>query len=407
MTTGPDEVTWLSAIRRYLVAVAAGNLLWEFAQMPLYTLGQTGTFSAIILAGLHCTAGDILISLAALLAALVLCGSAGWPGRRFWSVAITAVVTGASYTVFSEYLNTVVRGSWTYSSIMPTLPWLGTGLAPLAQWLLIPPIALAWAAGKLSKEGDEPNYGRYLFLILLVTVSLPAAAGMARDGGGGPAPDAQTAGSAGDACTGLPHSSLELYDLHAAPLERVVVDVPTLLPRRDTRGIVTQHSQAAMVMAGELATLVNVEHRVLPASGGSGSCDAPVSVRIGVGYASRHVYMAWAAADDRCVQETLMTHAEQHAKAEDELLATILEAQAEAIGKQLAEMKRTLSPTPEAAQANFMAGSLALAHAARQQFLSLAAELNAGLDGPEEMRRLNAACDGRVGQIGMPTRRPT
>ena len=31
-----------------------------------------------------------------------------------------------------------------YSDLMPTLPWLGTGLAPVAQWLLVPTLSLAW-----------------------------------------------------------------------------------------------------------------------------------------------------------------------------------------------------------------------------------------------------------------------
>lgn len=142
MTPAPD---WLTAIRRYLVAVAAGNLVWEFAQMPLYTLWQTGTPSRVAFAALHCTAGDVLIAATALLAALVVVGDTGWPGRQFVMVAATSGAIGVSYTLFSEHLNTMVRHAWAYSRLMPTLPWLGTGLVPLAQWLIIPPVALSWA----------------------------------------------------------------------------------------------------------------------------------------------------------------------------------------------------------------------------------------------------------------------
>ncbi|MBS0161715.1 MAG: hypothetical protein JSS48_03980 [Nitrospira sp.] len=155
MKSASENVNWLSAIRRYLAAVAAANLLWEFAQMPLYTLGQTGSAREIILAGLHCTAGDILIALATLFAALVVFGSADWPEDRFWLVGIAAVAVASGYTVFSEYLNTVVRHSWTYSRMMPTLPWLGTGMAPLAQWLFIPAVALLHAT---SRTGLRPSH---------------------------------------------------------------------------------------------------------------------------------------------------------------------------------------------------------------------------------------------------------
>lgn len=49
-----------------------------------------------------------------------------------------------------HHLNTVFRRAWAYSELMPTLPWLGTGLAPLLQWLLIPPLALSWTCGRLG-----------------------------------------------------------------------------------------------------------------------------------------------------------------------------------------------------------------------------------------------------------------
>ena len=69
-------------------------------------------------------------------------------------VAVTIAVTllGMGYTVFSEYQNTVVRRSWAYTEWMPVLPWIGTGLAPLLQWLMLPPLALTWAGRPL--RGD-------------------------------------------------------------------------------------------------------------------------------------------------------------------------------------------------------------------------------------------------------------
>jgi hypothetical protein len=151
VTSAAPWPTWQAAIRRYLIAVVAGNLLWEFAQMPLYTLGQTGTPREIILGGLHCTAGDVLIAAAALLISLLLFRANGWPGRRYAPVAVASATIGVGYTLFSEYLNTVVRHAWSYAGSMPTLPWLGTGVAPLIQWLLIPPAALAWACGRLHR----------------------------------------------------------------------------------------------------------------------------------------------------------------------------------------------------------------------------------------------------------------
>jgi hypothetical protein len=60
-------------------------------------------------------------------------------------VAALAVAFGVLYTVFSEWLNTEVRGSWAYAAAMPVVPPFGTGLSPLAQWLVVPPAGFWWA----------------------------------------------------------------------------------------------------------------------------------------------------------------------------------------------------------------------------------------------------------------------
>jgi hypothetical protein len=137
---------WLIAIRRYLVAIAIGNLLWETAQMPLYTLWRNGSSRSILWAVLHCTGGDLVIATVALTAALGTVGSAGWPRERHSAVAVAIVAICVGYTVFSEYLNTVVRQSWAYSEWMPIMPWIGTGAAPLAQWVVVPAFAYRTAA---------------------------------------------------------------------------------------------------------------------------------------------------------------------------------------------------------------------------------------------------------------------
>jgi hypothetical protein len=67
-----NRSTWLTVMRRYFAVMAVGNLVWEIAHMPLYTLWETGTAGEIVFAAIHCTGGDILIAMAALMAALFL-----------------------------------------------------------------------------------------------------------------------------------------------------------------------------------------------------------------------------------------------------------------------------------------------------------------------------------------------
>jgi hypothetical protein len=153
--TGDSRLGGGGAIPRYLLAISLGNLVWEFAQMPLYTLWQTGSPRDIAIAALHCAGTDVLIAAAALVTALVLSRATEWPQRRFGAVAAVTLTFGVGYTVLSEYVNTVVRSAWAYSDRMPTVPWLGTGLAPLAQWIVVPGLALAWLRHALPGLDDR------------------------------------------------------------------------------------------------------------------------------------------------------------------------------------------------------------------------------------------------------------
>jgi hypothetical protein len=132
-------------MRRYLAVTAVASLAWEFAHLPLYTIWREQDLAANVWAALHCTGGDLLIATASLVGGLVLAGSADWPRGRFLPVAALTVAIGLGYTVFSEYANTTLRGTWAYTDLMPRLPWIGTGLSPILQWLVVPTLALGWA----------------------------------------------------------------------------------------------------------------------------------------------------------------------------------------------------------------------------------------------------------------------
>lgn len=144
---------WLLVLRRYLAAIAVGNLGWEFAQLPLYTIWQDGNPREIAFAAVHCTGGDLLIAASALLTALLVTATGHWPRDRFAAVAAITVLGGLGYTVFSEWLNTEIRGSWAYADVMPTLPLIGTGIAPLAQWIAVPLAAFWWSHRPLARGG--------------------------------------------------------------------------------------------------------------------------------------------------------------------------------------------------------------------------------------------------------------
>jgi hypothetical protein len=55
------------------------------------------------------------------------------------------VAFSVAYTIFSEWLNIVVRETWAYSDLMPVIPIIDAGLSPVAQWVLIPGVGFWWA----------------------------------------------------------------------------------------------------------------------------------------------------------------------------------------------------------------------------------------------------------------------
>ena len=154
-----EPANWLAALRVYLVTVMVGNFLWEGAQLPLYTIWTTGTLAEKAFAIVHCTGGDLLIGISTLVIALVVTGDRDWPARRLLPVIAVTVTAGVGYTMFSEWLNIVMRKSWAYSDLMPVVRVFAfdTGVAPLLQWIVVPLLAfcLAWRSGRSS--GQEPS----------------------------------------------------------------------------------------------------------------------------------------------------------------------------------------------------------------------------------------------------------
>ena len=151
-TCKPADRPLLPFVALAICLAAIAHFLWEAAQLPLYTLWRSGTPREIAFAIFHCTGGDILITTLTLAAAAALARIFCW--RPFgWRIVFTAIALGAGYTIFSEWLNVEIRRSWSYAAAMPVLPWLGTGLTPLLQWVIVPSLALAVTGYRYRRAG--------------------------------------------------------------------------------------------------------------------------------------------------------------------------------------------------------------------------------------------------------------
>jgi hypothetical protein len=143
------------AVIRYLLASAVGNLVWETLQLPLYTVWRTARAAYLGFAVLHCWVGDLLIASVSLGCGIAIAGRS-WLRSGYQRAAVAALILGVAYTVFSEWLNVTVRGSWAYGPPMPRLPALGTGLSPLLQWVVVPLAAFAWARPRRDPQPGSP-----------------------------------------------------------------------------------------------------------------------------------------------------------------------------------------------------------------------------------------------------------
>lgn len=116
------------------------HLVWEVAQLPLFTLWREATLTAIAWAVVHCTAGDGVIALGTFALASAWSGRVGWPWHSPIRGLPILLLSGVAYTVFSEWRNVYRLGWWAYAEQMPTI--FGIGVSPLAQWVVVPVIAL-------------------------------------------------------------------------------------------------------------------------------------------------------------------------------------------------------------------------------------------------------------------------
>ncbi|KNG94569.1 hypothetical protein [Pseudaestuariivita atlantica] len=117
------------------------HFAWEILQAPLYSSLDDASHSVGTLECLQATLGDVIIMFAALALVRWIAGPA-WNDSATGRGPLVFLVVGLGVTIVLEFVNTSLLGRWAYGPDMPSLPVLGTGLAPLAQWVVIPLIVL-------------------------------------------------------------------------------------------------------------------------------------------------------------------------------------------------------------------------------------------------------------------------
>ena len=133
------------------------HFVWEFVQVPTYSgMADMSHWEGTKLC-LSATFGDVGFALTAFWITAIASRTRGWilcPAG--WQIALFIAI-GISLTVSFEYYYTQVSGRWNYSDLMPLVPPFGTGLSPLLQWLVMPPLVIWFTRRQTggAMKGDE------------------------------------------------------------------------------------------------------------------------------------------------------------------------------------------------------------------------------------------------------------
>ena len=136
-----------------LILAFPAETLWEFAQLPLYTIWYDSDWGYILYAVAHCTLGDMLILLSIYIIVSSLNRNRHWFLSNPIPNTVLFTVLGLGYTIYSEIINTQ-NGAWAYTESMPVIPVIGIGGAPFMQWVIIPPIIIGLMRRVSSRQPD-------------------------------------------------------------------------------------------------------------------------------------------------------------------------------------------------------------------------------------------------------------
>ena len=126
------------------------NFFWEIRQMPYFRVSSEFSYTDIINNCTLATFADAGISVTAFITVAAIAKSRRWIFQPNWWQVSVFILVGIIITIIFEALATGVLNRWQYGEAMPTLPVLGTGLLPILQWLIIPPLIIWFVKRQLS-----------------------------------------------------------------------------------------------------------------------------------------------------------------------------------------------------------------------------------------------------------------
>ena len=132
------------------------HFAWEILQGPLFAGMSDARHAAATLICLQATLGDVAIALVAFTTAAWFGNGRGWYMTLPYRAVAAYVTCGVLITVVFEWYATQWSGRWTYSDLMPVIPLLRVGIAPVLQWVVLPLLVLYFLRGH-NFGGNSPS----------------------------------------------------------------------------------------------------------------------------------------------------------------------------------------------------------------------------------------------------------
>lgn len=121
------------------------HFVWEMIQVPWFVGMAEASHGSVVWLCIRATGGDVLILLSSYWLASIIFGNRRWLIEGELKPAVILVATGLLVTIVLEWLATGPLERWVYVDSMPIIPLVNVGLAPLLQWVLLPPLIM-WLA---------------------------------------------------------------------------------------------------------------------------------------------------------------------------------------------------------------------------------------------------------------------